>query len=278
MELATILSRRAIVVAVIGLSAFMGLLWTVGQGVVNYASLYKQDGSQVLGEKTSTTAQTQCIQTETVHKFLTETQKTVNLYAPDQTINFSLEPLEACFETTGCSEEGFSCAKGKVTLNRECVAEYFTKYPLEVEQTRIVSGSGAVAQVKVRDWTVNYENLTEQLLNAVASEIKYCQVSGEEEQTRQNIGNLQLVVSDELPSMSGKDFTARFVELDASKEKAYFWNEGIPQTFTLKHGVRLPKEGIYRNSDIDFASIMDGMNASFITRTSQKTDYVVVHQ
>lgn len=278
MELSTLLEKRVSIVAVLGMSAFLALTWTVGDGVVQYASNYKRDGSQVLGEKSENQTQNQCLNTDVFQSFLTETKKTISLYAPDREVTFSLEPLKGCFVAKGCDTANFACSEGKVSLVESCVNEYFAKYPLQVEQTKIVSGSGAVAQVQVQDWSVNYANVTEQLIKAVSDEITYCQVEGKAEQSRQNIGSIQLVVSDEMPSMKAGTFTNRFIELDASKEKVYFWNDGVYQTLSLMHGARLPKEGVYKHSDIGFAKIMNSTEALYLGRNSQKTDYVVVHQ
>lgn len=275
MEIISFLQKRIAVIAILAVSSVLALTWNVGKNVVDYASLYSERPSQVLGEATKSNFQ--CISEEKFTEFLSQTDKTITLYAPNKSINLPLAPLLSCFAATGCDSAEFSCGEGKVSLVEACVAEYFQKHPLEVEQTKIVSGVGAVAQVHIQDWTVNYANLAEQLSKAVTEEIKYCQVEGKAEQTRQNIGNIQLVVADELPGMKGNDFTKRFIEVDTSKGKLYFWNEGVYQTLSLVHGARLPKEAIYKRSSIDLSKVVSSVDAAFLERNSEAGDYVVIH-
>lgn len=276
MELSTLLQKRLSIIGIFGLSIFAALVWTVGDGVVQYASYYAQDSRVVLGEKAD--SKNQCIPEETFQNFLKETKKTVTLNAPDRAVTLPLDTLSACFTAKGCETANFTCAEGSVSLVEACVNEYFVKYPLQVEQTKVITGSGAVAQVQIQDWSVNYANMTEQLIKLVGQEVKYCQVEGKAEQSRANIGSLQLVVSDELPSMHGGTFTNRFIEIDASKEKVYFWNDGVYQTLSLNHGARLPSEGIYKRSEVDLSKIMSSLDTLYLERNSQKTDYVVIHK
>lgn len=278
MELATLLQKRIAIFAILGVSAFIGLIWTVGDGVVEYASWYvrPEGATQVLGEKTESPVS--CLPKETMEQFFVDTQKTITLYSPDKTVIFPLDSLKSCYVAKGCGTEGFTCKEGAITLDTACVSAYFKKSPLGVEQTKLVTGETVVAQVKVQDWSVNYENLAEQLAKAIENEIKYCQVTKEEEQTRQNIGNLQLVVSDELPGMKGSDFTKRFLEVDISKGKGYFWNDGVYQVLTTISGARLPKEGIYTISSLELSKYFSSSDLSYITRNAQSTDYVVIHK
>ncbi len=276
MDLKNFLQKRLSVLVVLGMSSIIGLSFSVGKGIVGYTSLYTSSDTQVLGAKDA--KQTQCIPSETIEKFLGDTKKTVTLYAPNKSVTIPLEPLMSCFQSTGCDAAEFSCNDGKISLVESCVSAYFQKYPLEVEQTKLVSGAGAVAQVRVQDWTVNYANLAEQLSKAVSEEVKYCQVEGKADQSRQNIGNIQLVVADELPGMQGQVFTKRFIEVDESKRKLYFWNDGIYQTVSLSISGRLPKEGVYLKSSVDFSKLVGSVDAAFLTRNSQDSDFVVIHE
>lgn len=278
MEFATLLQKRIAIVAILGISAFIGLIWTVGDGVVEYASWYvrPEGGTQVLGEKTESPVS--CLPKETIEQFFIDTQKTITLYSPDKTVIFPLDSLKSCYVAKGCGTEGFTCKEGTISLDSACVAAFFKKAPLGVEQTKLVTGETVVAQVKVQDWSVNYDNLAEQLTKAIENEIKYCQVTKEEEQTRQNIGNLQLVVSDELPGMVGGDFTLRFLEVDISKGKGYFWNDGVYQVLSTIPGARLPKEGIYTVSSLALSKYFSSSDLSYINRNAQGSDYVVVHK
>ena len=274
MKLKKFLQRRLSTVAIIGVSSFLGLLWLVGDGVVRYASLYDQ--TQVLGEKAADSFQ--CLPSTSFDKFFTDADKSITLYAPNKTVSFPLSALKQCFTATGCDQAGFTCSIGKVQLATSCAREYFKKFSLGVEQYRVITGSGASAQVRIQDWEVNYDNLVEQLNTAIAKGISYCQVAGLQEATRQNLGTIQLVVADETPGMVAGSFTERFVEIDASKGKLYYWNKGQYQTFALIHGARLPKEGIYHQKDISLGQIIGFVDVSYIEKDSEPTDYVIVHR
>jgi len=274
MELQTFLQRKLSIVAIIGVSSFLGLLWLVGDGVVRYASLYNQ--TQVLGEKAAESFQ--CLPSTTFDKFFADSEKSITLYAPDKTVSFPLSALKKCFTATGCNQAGFSCSVGKVQLVVSCANEYFKKFPLGVEQYRVITGAGASAQVRIQDWEVNYDNLVEQLNTVIAKGISYCQVEGLQEAPRQNLGTIQLVVADETPGMMAGSFTERFIEIDASKSKLYYWNKGQYQTFSLTHGVRLPKEGIYLRDNVTLRQIIGSVDVSYIEKNTQSTDYVVVHK
>ncbi|MCC7304053.1 hypothetical protein IT418_01400 [bacterium] len=276
MELLSLLQRPTTKVAILAVSLLGVLSFSVGKGVAEYASLYMNGRTAVLGESVDNNFQ--CLSKNQFTKFLDDTKKTVTLYAPNKAVTVPLEPLLGCFASSGCTATEFSCVDGSVSLVQSCVTEYFRKYPLEVDQMKLVTGVGAVAQVHVQDWTVNYENLAEQLSKAVTDEIKYCQVEGKAEQTRQNIGSIQLVVADELPGIKGNSFTKRFMEIDRSKEKLYFWNDGVYQTLKLVHGARVPKEAIYKRESIDFRKILNSTDTEFIQQNSQESDYVVVHE
>ena len=284
MDLKSLLQRKLSIVLILVFSSFLALAITVGQGIANYGKVLTAEPADVLGAKTSETPTPevskpfQCIDSDTFTKFLKETQKTVTLYAPDKTVTLNMEPLKECFVATGCDADNFRCTSGVVTMNTQCLADYFKKYPLQVTETKILSGEGASVQVRVQDWMVNYDNLAEQLKGAVEKEVTYCQVQGLEEQTTANIDNIQLVVTDDTPNVEGSFTTKPFIEIDASKEKLYFWNDGIYQTFPINRGARLPKEGIYSRKAIDLKKILEGIHADFISRNTKATDYVIVHK
>lgn len=274
-EFSRFLQRRISVVAVLALSMFVGLLWTVGGGVAEYASKYYGQ-PQVLGERAF--SQFQCVSKEQIQGFLKTSGKTVTLYAPDRTEVVPLDALVGCFTATGCELENFSCEDGAVNVLTQCVQQYFEANPLGAETTRVITGAGASVQVRTHDWSVNYENLAAQLNDAVNKEIDYCQLTGVTESGRKNIGNIQLIVADEFPSVIDSSFTAKFLEIDASKEKAYLWEKGIYQTFKLQYGARVPEESIYQKKQVDLQRLLQSTDLAYVNKQLGETEFVVVHR
>lgn len=274
-EFSRFLQRKYSIIAVLAFSSVIGLFWVVGGGVVNYASKYYGQ-SQVLGESVS--SQFRCISQDQFSNYLGSAKKTVTLYAPDSSENFPLFALSKCFTAIGCDVQNFSCEGGQVNLVQTCVQDYFKKNPLGTETTRVVMGAGASVQVRTHDWSVNYENLAAQLDDAVFKEIAYCQLIGTGESTRQNIGAIQLVVADEQPSMVDATFAEKFLEIDASKEKAYLWDKGVYQMFSLTMGARVPSESVYIKKDVDLAKLIGSGDLEYINGQLGEREFVVVHR
>lgn len=274
-EFSRFLQRKYSIIAVFAFGSVIGLFWVVGGGILNYATMY-DDRSQVLGESGS--SQFRCISQEQISTYFDNVKKTITLYAPDSSESFPLSALSGCFTSTGCDEKNFSCEGGQVNLVESCVQEYFKKNPLGAETTRVVMGAGASVQVKTHDWSVNYENLAAQLDDAVFKEVAYCQLIGAGENTRQNIGSIQLVVADEQPSMVDATFAEKFLEIDASKEKAYLWDKGVYQMFSLIIGARVPAESVYVKKDVDLVKLIGSGDLEYIDKQLGESGFVVVHR
>ncbi|WKZ24250.1 MAG: hypothetical protein QY312_01425 [Candidatus Dojkabacteria bacterium] len=271
--------KYATTLAVLSLAILTFSAWFAGKGIVDYAVWYMNPPQMaVLGEQDQTPTVASCLPHEQVSQKLEENETTITLFAPNQSVTFPVKEVAHCFQAIGCDAEGFTCNIGEVTVDTQCAMAYFRQQPLGVEEYILVTGSGAVAQVLKHDWRVNYENLAEQLKTTVATAVPYCQLTGEAEQTRKNIGSIQLVVSDEMPSMAGTQFTQQYVEIDASKEKVYFWNDGVYQTLNLERGARLPSEGIYTRKTVDLSKLVNSSDFQYLEKNTSDTTFVVVHR
>jgi hypothetical protein len=237
--------------------------------------------NEVLGAKTESpndvVAANSCLPQTKISEALKVGERTVTLYAPDKTLTLSLEPLVSCIVNTGCETSGTSCSNVKTTLDAACLDDYFKQYPLSLTTTVLLTQNDISVKVRKEDWAVNYKDLAAQLADAFSKEVSYCQLTGETRLPKKNIANLQLTVSDASASVE-ESFTKRFIEIDKSKMLLFFWNDGIYQPYYIKKGTRLPSQQIYLRKDIDIQKILQSIDAGYVLRNSESTDYVVVHE
>lgn len=249
-------------------------LFTLGQ-YQYYATTLQNErmATAVLGAQDTAA----CVPVTTVSKSFKEKNRTVTLFAPDKSYAFPLDSIAACVQFTGCaSGTGVACKDVATTVDTACISTYLKNNPEVATSRKVVSGEGASAQVRIQDWTVDTEVLATQIKDAVTKEVSYCDVTGEKD-GRTNIGNIQLAVTNAKPGVE-EDFATQFVEIDKSRAELYLWNKGSFKTFSIKSGVRLPKEAIYRIENVQFSSFMQSQqDTSYIQKQTQKGEYIVVH-
>lgn len=250
----------------------------VATGVVVYQQ-YKDitaQPSQVLG--TSAAAPVgRCTDASIMNQSIIDVDRTITLYAPDKTVTLGLGQLAKCIVVENCTEDAQACGTSSLYVKPACVAEYLNTYTIGLVTETQLSGKNTVVSLRKEDWQVNTGDLSQQIAAAIEKEVTYCQIVGQVESNKKNIGNLQVAVSNDLPSMKGT-FSDHFIEVDKSRRMLFYWNDKVYQVFSIPNSVRLPTDGIYQASEVAFGDWVASIDRAYLQRTVKPEFQVVVHQ
>ncbi len=260
------------------LALFAALIMVLGVGYMTYSlySSYQQNLSKIAQGVLGASSTQACSSPDIQKLVLMEQKRTVSLYAPNKTFMFPISEVFSCITVAPCGRDPLQCKESKVSVNAECIADYLKKNPNVANTTKIMTGEGQVVQVRREDWTVNLQTLAEQLQDILQKGIAPCDFV-EGAQVRANLGAIQLSVEDRTPAIS-ENFAERFIEIDRSLGRVYFWNKGIFQTLTATKLGNIPGEKIARRNAVDLSKFLSKEDAEFLQKNTQAEDFVVIHE
>lgn len=261
----------------------IGIFVLAASGMLTY-SKYKelttptlQPDSSVLGEKAPEVEKTVCNSSETLESELLNKNVIIPLNAPDKQKNFVVADIASCITFPSCSDGDLTCNVVTASVDKVCLSDYFESNPLDLNDYVEIIGNKVSISVRKQDWVLVEQTFVDQLAKSLEKELSYCDLSGELPIGKSKLSPITVPVADTVPSAS-KTFATRFLEIDNTKEKAYYWEAGVYQELRMKKGADAGKNRVVTLSNFSLSKYFSSHELEFLNKELTRVDYIVVHQ